>query len=165
MITSLIVAYSKNMAIGLNNKMLWRLSDDFKNYKKMTTGHCLIMGRKTFESIGKPLPNRTSIIITRNKDYHADTSCYIVHSLDEAIQKAQLLGESEVFINGGGQIYKEALEIIDRLYITEVDCYISQADTFFPKIDFLKWEKKEGFFYKKDLKNEYNWSFSLYEKI
>ena len=100
MIVSVIVAYSKNLAIGLDNKMLWRLSDDFKNYKKITTGHCLVMGRKTFESIGKPLPNRTSIIITRNTDYQAPEGCYIVHSLEEGIAKAKELGETECFING-----------------------------------------------------------------
>lgn len=164
MIVSLIVAYSKNMAIGLDNKMLWHLSDDFKNYKKVTMGHSLIMGRKTFESIGKPLPGRTSILITRNKNYRAPDGVYITHSLKEAIELAKSLGDSECFINGGGEIYKESLPFVDKLYLTEVDCTIEKADAFFPEVDLLKWNKVDGFKFSKDSKNEYDWSFSLYEK-
>ncbi len=164
MIISAIVAVSKNMAIGLDNKMLWRLSDDFKNYKKITTGHCLIMGRKTFESIGRPLPNRTSIIITRNKDYQAPEGCFVVHSLEQGIEKARQLGDDECFINGGGQIYKEALPVIQRAYMTNVDCTIEKADAFFPKIDFTSWKLIESFSHPKDEKNEYSWEFNYYER-
>ena len=164
MIISVIVAYSKNLAIGLDNKMLWRLSDDFKNYKKITTGHCLIMGRKTFESIGKPLPNRTSIIMTRDKGYQVPSGHYIVHSLEDGIKKAKELGETECFINGGAQIYKEAMSKINRAYITTVDCTIDKADAFFPNIDFSTWTEIETFSHLKDKKNEYSWKFNKYER-
>jgi dihydrofolate reductase len=164
MIISVIVAYSKNFAIGLDNKMLWRLSDDFKNYKKITTGHCLIMGRKTFESIGNPLPNRTSIILTRDKNYKVPTGHYVVHSLEDGIAKAKELGESECFINGGAQIYKEAMNKVNRAYITTVDCRIESADAFFPEVDFTTWNEIEGFTHSKDEKNEYSWEFKKYER-
>ena len=165
MIISVIVAYSKNLAIGLDNKMLWRLSDDFKNYKAITTGHCLIMGRKTYESIGKPLPNRTSIIITRNKDYRAPTGCYVVHCLEEGLKKAKDLGDTECFINGGAQIYAEAMPLVNRAYITTVDCSIKNADAYFPKIDFSKWSHIKSFKHIKDDKNEYSWEFNHYDRI
>lgn len=165
MIISTIVAYAKNHAIGLDNQMLWRLSDDFKNYKKITTGHCLLMGRKTFESIGKPLPNRTSIIITRNLEYKAPTGCFTVHSLEAGINLAISLGETECFINGGAEIYSLAMPLVTRAYITEVDCEISKADAFFPKIDFNSWNLKESFTHPKDEKNEFSFTFSLYEKV
>ena len=164
MIISAIVAYSKNFAIGLDNKMLWHLSDDFKNYKKITSGHCLLMGRKTFESIGKPLPNRTSIIITRNKNYIVPEECYIVHSLEAGIKKAKALGETECFINGGAQIYEQSLPLLDRAYITTVDCEVENADAFFPQIDFSNWKKSQSFKHQQDEKNEYNWAFSIFDK-
>ena len=164
MIISVIVAYSKNYAIGLENKMLWRLSDDFKNYKKITTGHCLIMGRKTFESIGKPLPNRTSIILTRNKNYQIPEGHFVVHSLEDGLKKAKELGDTECFINGGAQVYEEAINIVNRAYITTVDCNIEKADAFFPKIDFSTWKEVEGFTHSKDEKNEYSWEFKKYER-
>jgi dihydrofolate reductase len=164
MIISLIVAFSKNKAIGLDNKMLWRLSDDFKNYKKITMGHSLIMGRKTFESIGKPLPGRTSIIITRNKDYSAPEGVHVTYSLEEAIDLAKSLGETECFINGGGEIYKQSLSLVDRAYITTVDCVIAKADAFFPETDFKDWKESDSFKFSKDDKNEYDWSFAVYNK-
>jgi dihydrofolate reductase len=164
MIISVIVAYSKNLAIGFDNKMLWRLSDDFKNYKKITTGHCLVMGRKTFESIGKPLPNRTSIIVTRNLNYKAPDGCFVSHSLEEGINKAKELGDTECFINGGAQIYKEAMALVNRAYITTVDCTIDKADAFFPTIDFSSWNLVHEFSHPKDEKNEYSWNFNQYEK-
>lgn len=164
MIISVIAAYSKNFAIGFDNKMLWHLSDDFKNYKKITSGHCLVMGRKTFESIGKPLPNRTSIIITRNLNYKAPEGCHIVYSLEEAIAKAKALGETECFINGGAEIYKQSISFINKAYITDVDCEIDHADAFFPKINFDTWKMIESFHHPKDGKNEYSWTFNVFEK-
>ena len=164
MIISAIVAYSKNLAIGFDNKMLWRLSDDFKNYKKITTGHSLVMGRKTFESIGKPLPGRTSIVISRNRKYKVPEGVYLVHSLDEAIECAKGLGETECFINGGAEIYNASKDKISRAYITKVDCVIKQADAFFPEVDFSSWIEKETFKFEQDEKNQYDWSFHLYEK-
>ncbi|MFH0923941.1 MAG: dihydrofolate reductase [Candidatus Falkowbacteria bacterium] len=140
---SIIAVIGKNNAIGYKNKLLWNIPDDLKHFKKITSGHPVIMGRKTFESIGSPLPGRANIIITRNEDYVAE-NCIIAHSLKEAIEKAQktshtllpppLEGEGlggEVFIIGGGQIYKQALPLADKLYLTIVDDE-PKADTFFP---------------------------------
>ena len=163
MIISLMVAYSKNRAIGKDNKLLWHLSDDLKNFKRVTLNRCIIMGRKTFESIGFALPKRTNIIITRNKNYLAE-GCVIVQSLDDAIKYAKDNGETEVVITGGAQIYEQSISKIDKAYITDVDCEIRDADTFFPNIDFHSWKKIESFSHPKDEKNEYSWTFNVYEK-
>jgi len=155
---SIIAVIGKNQAIGKNNKLLWNIPDDLKHFKKITSGHPVIMGRKTFESIGSPLPGRANIIITRNEDYVAE-NCIIAHSLKEAIEKAQktshtllpspLEGEGlggEVFIIGGGQIYEQALPLADKLYLTIVNDK-PEADTFFPDYSEFKnvisEEKKE----------------------
>ena len=161
---SLIVAYSQNKAIGLNNRMLWRLRDDFKNYKKITMGHCLIMGRKTFESIGSPLPGRTSIVISRNKDYEVPEGVILTDSLEGALEVARLTGDDECFINGGGEIYSLALPHVTTAYITEVDTEIEKADAFFPKVDFSSWKEVDSFTHQKDKSNDHNWTFFKYEK-
>jgi dihydrofolate reductase len=161
---SLIVALSKNKAIGLNNRMLWRLRDDFKNYKKITMGHCLIMGRKTFESIGSPLPGRTSIVISRNKDYEVPEGVHLAESLEDALEVARLTGDDECFINGGGEIYSLALPLVTTAYITEVDTEIEKADAFFPEIDFSSWKEVDSFTHEKDKSNDHNWTFFKYEK-
>ena len=136
---SLVIAVAENGVIGKDNQLLWKLSSDLKRFKQITTGHFILLGRKTFESIGKPLPNRTNIIISRNPSLH-DISIYqtedvtVVYSLDEALEKA-LQGpqgkHSEVFIIGGGQIYAQAIEKADKLYLTLVEGDFS-CDTFFP---------------------------------
>lgn len=160
---TLIVAKSKNNAIGKNNALLWRLSADLKNFKRLTSGHCIIMGRKTYESIGKPLPNRTNIIITRNKDFEA-AGCLIQHSLDSALDSARNSEEKEVFIIGGAQIYQQALDRVDKIYLTQVDTEI-EGDTFFPVLDSKKWKctQKEEYF--ADQKNEYNYAFEIYQRV
>ncbi len=165
MIISLMVAYSKNLAIGKDNKLLWHLSDDLKNFKKYTLNKYIVMGRKTYESIGFPLPKRTTIIVTRNPEYKAE-GCIVVGSIDEAIAVANKDNQGEVVITGGGEIYKQSLELINAAYITEVDCEIKEADAFFPKIDFSTWTKdSEGSYsFSKDEKNEYDWDFSIYRK-
>lgn len=124
---SIIAAVGKNLAIGKDGKLLWRISDDLKRFKQLTAGHAIIMGRKTFESIGRALPNRTNIVITRNPDFKAD-GVLIAGSLEEAIQKA---GDGEIFIIGGGEIYSQALPIADKLYLTLVESGVD-GDTFFP---------------------------------
>jgi dihydrofolate reductase len=163
MIISLMVAYAKNRAIGNDNKLLWHLSDDLKNFKRVTLNHTIVMGRKTYESIGRALPNRTNIIITRNFNFKAP-GCVIVHSLEEAIALAKAQGETELIITGGAQIYAEAIGHIHRAYITEVDCVIDKADTFFPEVHFDAWKKIEEFSHPKDEKNEYPWTFAVFEK-
>lgn len=133
---TIIAAAAKNDALGKDNKMLWHLPDDFKHFKEITTGHHIIMGRKTFESFPKPLPNRTHVIITRQEDYRAE-GCIIVHSLEQALEVCK--SEEEIFIIGGGEIYDLAMEVADVIELTRVQDNF-EADTFFPKIDIKKWQ-------------------------
>lgn len=135
---TIIAAIGKNNELGKNNDLIWHLPADLKRFKKVTTGHHIIMGRNTFESIGKPLPNRTSIIITRNKDYFKD-GCLIANSIEEAIH---LTEGKDAFIIGGAQIYQQALEkdLVDRLDITTVLSEFD-ADVFFPEIDAAIWKE------------------------
>lgn len=157
---SIIVAASKNNVIGKDNQLIWHLSADLKRFKTLTTGHHIIMGRKTFESIGKPLPNRTSIIITRQTDYKAD-GCIVVNSLEEALKKVP--AEQEAFIIGGGTIYKEAINKADKLYLTLVHAEFD-GDTFFPEHDEKIWNCLNREDHISDEKNEYAYSFIDYVK-
>lgn len=159
---SIIAAISKNNALGKDNDLIWHLPADLKRFKKITSGHTIIMGRKTFESIGKPLPNRKSIIITRNTNYQIE-GCTIVHSLDEAI--AKLADEEKAFIIGGAQIYKQSLEnnIADQLDITFVHQEF-EADAFFPNIDTEVWKEVAREDCKADEKNNYDYSFVTFKK-
>lgn len=140
---SLIAALSDNQVIGNQGKIPWHLPDDFRRFKARTTGHVIVMGRKTYESIGRPLPHRTSIIITRDKDLEIP-GCLVVGSLSEALEKARSIEKEEIFIIGGGQIYAEALSLAERLYLTKVHAII-EGDTFFPDYEelFLKVVEKE----------------------
>lgn len=143
MIVSLIVAKARNNAIGKDNRLLWHLPADMKFFRETTSGHCIITGRKNFESIPekyRPLANRTNIVVTRNKEY-PQSGIELTHSLESALEFAKKLGETEVFIIGGGQIYKEAIEkdLVHRMYITEVDAEF-EADTFFPDFSKEQWE-------------------------
>jgi dihydrofolate reductase len=128
---SIIVAHSKNLAIGKANTLLWYLPNDLPRFKKLTVGHPIIMGRKTYESIGRPLPERPNIVITRDKNLEIP-GCIIVNSLGEAIEKAGEIDKEEIFVIGGGEIYKEALHLTNRLYLTFLDKDV-EADTFFPE--------------------------------
>lgn len=157
---SIIVAASQNNVIGKDNQLIWRLSADLKRFKALTTGHHIIMGRKTFDSIGKPLPNRTSIIITRQADYKAE-GCIVVNSLEDAL--AQVKDDQEAFIIGGGTIYKEAMDKADKLYLTRVHNKFD-GDTFFPKLDFKHWESVKREDHLPSEKNEYAYSFIDYVK-
>ncbi|MCK4561753.1 MAG: dihydrofolate reductase [Flavobacteriaceae bacterium] len=157
---TIIAAVAKNNALGKDNQLIWHLPADLKRFKKVTLGHHIIMGRKTFESLGKPLPNRTTIIITRNTNYLAE-GCIIVNSLDEAINAAK--ADENPFILGGAEIYKQALEIADVLDLTFVH-YEFEADAFFPKIDFSNWKEVSREDFKADDKNKYNYSFVKYLK-
>ncbi len=157
---TIIAAVAKNNALGKDNQLIWHLPADLKRFKKVTLGHHIIMGRKTFESLGKPLPNRTTIIITRNTNYLAE-GCIVVNSLDEAINAAK--ADENPFILGGAEIYKQALEIADVLDLTFVH-YEFEADAFFPKIDFSNWKEVSREDFKADDKNKYNYSFVKYLK-
>jgi dihydrofolate reductase len=157
---TIIAAVAENNALGKDNQLLWHLPDDFKRFKTVTTGHYIIMGRKTFESFPKPLPNRTHIIVTRKKDY-APEGCIIVNSLDEAI--AVCPAASENFIIGGGEIYKQSIAIADKLDITKVH-FSFDADTFFPEIDLSYWRLVDNEFHAKDDKHIFDFSFLTYTR-
>lgn len=126
---SIIVAIGKNNALGRKNQLLWHLSEDLKHFKAITTGHTIVMGDRTFDSIGRPLPNRRNIVVTRNKDFKAE-GCEISYSLEEVLDWAKKVPE-EVFIIGGGQVYAQALPHTDKLYLTLVEDSPEDADTFF----------------------------------
>ncbi|MFT7900821.1 dihydrofolate reductase [Tenacibaculum ascidiaceicola] len=158
---TLIAAIAKNNALGKDNDLIWHLPADLKRFKKVTTGHPILMGRNTFESIGKPLPNRTSIIITRKNNYFVD-GCLIANSIEQAIE---LTEGKDAFIIGGAQIYKDALEqnLVDRLDITLLH-HEFEADAFFPEIDMEIWKEVAREDFKADEKNKYDYSFVSYER-
>lgn len=160
MILSMIAAMGKNRAIGKDNQMMWHLPREFQYFKDVTSGHCIILGRKNFEAIGRPLPNRTNIIVTRQDEYKA-ADCVVVNSLDEAIKYAKDHGETEAFITGGGQIYKEMIDRVQRIYLTEVD-YSEEGDVYFPKFDESKFNKEIVRSQEVDEKNKYRWDAYLY---
>jgi len=126
---ALIVAYSRNRAIGLNGDMPWRIPGELKRFRKLTTGNAVIMGRRTFESLGKPLPDRTNIVISSNGNY---SGCINVRSLEEALARAE--GHQNIYITGGAVLYRAALDLCEKLYITEIDAEY-EGDTFFPEFD------------------------------
>lgn len=160
---TVIAAIAKNYALGKDNDLIWHLPADLKRFKKVTTGHYILMGRNTFESIGKPLPNRTTIIITRNKNYFKD-GCLIANSLEEAIEMAK--EEEKIFIIGGAQIYKETIakNLADRLDITLVHKSF-EADVFFPEIDPKIWKEDSREDFTADEKNKLDYSFVSYAKV
>ncbi|MDD5570620.1 MAG: dihydrofolate reductase [Bacteroidales bacterium] len=159
-VVSIIVAVAENNVIGKDNKLIWHLPADLAHFKSITMGHHIIMGRKTFESIGKPLPGRTSVIITKQKDYKAD-GCIAVSSLEEALKVA--VNDAEVFIVGGAEIYRQSIDVAGKIYFTKV--YESfEGDVFFPEIDMNKWKisSKTNFF--PDEKNKFKYSFIIFVK-
>ena len=159
---TIIAAIGKNYELGKNNDLIWHLPADLKRFKKVTSGHHILMGRNTFESIGKPLPNRTTVIITRNNTYFKD-GCLIASSIEEAIELAK--NDDEIFIIGGAQIYKQAIEnnLVQRLDITIVHENFD-ADVFFPVIDKTIWKEVAREDFKADEKNKYDFSFVTYER-
>lgn len=156
---SLIFAIDKNNALGYKNKMPWYLPADLAYFKKVTMGKPVIMGRKTFESLSRPLPGRTNIVITRNKDFTHD-DCIIVDSVEKA---QELVKDKDSFIIGGAEIYAAFLPIADKMYITKIDNEF-EADTFFPKIDYSKWKLVSSELGVKDEKNPYDFKHLIYEK-
>ena len=157
---SMIAAIGNGRALGKNNDLLWRIPDDMKRFRALTTGHPIVMGRKTFESIGKPLPNRTSIVITRDRNWQYE-GVLTASSIEEALEKANAL-DSDVFVLGGGQIYEQALPFTDRLCLTLIDA-TKDADIYFPayedtftKVTFHEDREHEGLKYKwVDLERQY----------
>ncbi|WP_315905924.1 type 3 dihydrofolate reductase [Priestia koreensis] len=156
---SLIAAMDQKRLIGADNDMPWRLPADLSYFKKITMGHPVVMGRKTFESIGRPLPGRENIVITRNADLHLD-GVTIVTSLDE-LQNAS--ASKEVFVIGGGEVYKQTMAVADRLYITHIE-ETFEGDTHFPEIDVSVWKEVSRTPGIRDEKNPYSYSFVVYER-
>lgn len=148
--------------IGFENQLLWHLPKDLKHFKDITSGHPIIMGRKTYESIGKPLPNRTNIVVSRKKDWFEE-GILIVGSIKEALKFAKKIDE-EVFVIGGGNIYEQTMDLVDKLEVTLVKADL-QADTFFPKIDQKIWKKTNEICHEKDEKNGYDFCFQTFERI
>ena len=164
MIVSIIVAHGKNGEIGCGNQLLWHLPEELKNFKRFTNGHHIIMGRKTFDSIGRALPNRTTIVVTRNKDWHCD-GVLPAASLEEAVELAAKSGDDEVFICGGGQIYADVLkkDLANRLYLTQVD-WEGEADTYLPCIDMSKWNSTHKQICAVSDTNSCEWMLEVFEK-
>jgi dihydrofolate reductase len=159
---TIIAAIANNNALGKDNDLIWYLPADLKRFKKVTTGHHILMGRNTYESIGKPLPNRTTVIITRNSNYKAE-GCIVVNSIEKAIEVAK--EDEHVFVIGGAQIYKQAMEadLVDQLDITLVHQNF-EADVFFPEIKTAIWKEASRENFEADEKNTYDYSFISYKK-
>ncbi len=159
---TIIAAIGSRNELGKNNDLIWHLPADLKRFKKVTSGNYIIMGRNTYESIGRPLPNRTTVIITRNRSY-VQEGCLVVHSIEEALELSKQ--QDQVFIIGGAKIYEQCLEkdLVDRLDITEVHEQF-EADVFFPEIDMNTWEVISREDHEADDKNEFDYSFISYQK-
>tara|TARA_R110000851_G_scaffold293087_1_gene447659 strand:+ start:2548 stop:3078 length:531 start_codon:yes stop_codon:yes gene_type:complete len=157
---TIIVAAGENNAIGKDNDLIWHLSTDLKRFKALTNGHHIIMGRKTFESFPKPLPNRTHIVITRQLDYKVPKGVIVVNSLQAAIVAAQ--SDSNPFIIGGGEIYKQALGFVDKIEITRVHATFEKGDTFFPEIGKMEWQEIGRIRHAADEKHAHAFSFVTY---
>ena len=159
---AMIAAAGENNALGKDNKLMWHLPDDFKRFKDITTGHKMIMGRKTFESFPKPLPNRLHIVITRDRTYKLDhPQCVVVHSLEEALQKTE--PEETVFVIGGGEIYELAMDISDVIELTRIHANF-EADTYFPEIDTGQWELVKEEYHPEDARHAHAFTYLTYTR-
>lgn len=158
MIVSLVAAASDNNVIGKNNTLPWRLPADMKFFKTLTMGHTVIMGRKTYDSMGKPLGGRKNVVITRNKDFKAE-GCVVVPSIDEALKLCA--SENEVFIIGGAEIYRQSIKMADKIYLTRVHGDFD-GDAFFPDIPAAEWDEIEHTDYEADEKNPVSYSFLIF---
>jgi dihydrofolate reductase len=162
----MIAALTKNRVIGKNNDLPWKLPDDMKFFMETTKGNHVILGRKNYDSIPprfKPLPNRTNIVVTRQKNFHAP-GCIVVDSVEKGLKIAKENNEREAFIIGGAEIYKLGLPHADRLYLTEINADID-GDTYFPKIDETKWRESSRIHHSKDDRHAYSFDFVTYDKI
>ena len=157
---TLIAAAGENNELGKDKDLVWHLPDDFKRFKNLTTGHYIIMGRKTFETFPKPLPNRTHVVITRKKDYNPDAAV-VVHSLEKALEVSA--EDPQPFVIGGGEIYKLAMSKADKIELTRVHGEF-EADTFFPEIDEKDWRLVSSTFHPKDEKHDHAFTYLTYER-
>jgi dihydrofolate reductase len=154
---------AENRVIGANNQLPWHLPADLRHFKSITTGHPILMGRKTYESIGRPLPNRTNFVMTRDASFQAP-GCIVVPSLEDAIEQALPLSSSELFIIGGATVYQQALPLIQRLYLTVVH-HAFAGDAFFPDLDKSEWKEIEHHEHPADEQNPYAYSFLVWSRI
>lgn len=157
---SLIAAMARNRVIGLHNRLPWRLPADMRRFRELTTGHAIVMGRKTFDSLPRPLPNRTNIVVTRDRDYRPDGAT-VVHSIEDAIACAD--ADREIFVIGGEQIYRQTLPLADRLYLTLVDSDFD-GDAWFPAYDANEWREIASEQYLPDEKNPQGMKFVTLER-
>lgn len=155
-----IAAAAENNALGKDNQLLWHLPDDFKHFKDLTSGHFIILGRKTFESFPKPLPNRTHVIITRNKDYKAE-GCIVVNSIEQAIEATPV--NEDVFVIGGAEIYKQSLPFSNKIELTRVHQDF-EADAFFPDLNEDEWQLVHSKYHAKDEKHAIDFTFQTFVK-
>ncbi len=158
----ILVAFDENRVIGKNNALIWHLPADLQRFKTLTTGHVIIMGRKTYESIGRPLPNRTTIAITRQETFNPE-GILVSHSLEEAILKAKSISREDIYIVGGAEIYQMSLAVADQILVTQLHD-IFDGDTYFPEIPLDTWEivsREKGI---TDEKNKFQYSFLTYQK-
>ena len=162
MIISSLVVMNEERVIGVDNKIPWYLPADLQYFKRVTMGHDMLMGRKCFDSIGKALPGRNNIIVTRDPHFFV-SNCIVVHSIEEGILWSKKNKETELFIIGGGEIYRQSIHLWNRLYLTIVD-YPCEGDTFFPEVDLSKWKLISKEDHKADEKNKMNYSFLIYER-
>ncbi|MBN8826020.1 MULTISPECIES: dihydrofolate reductase [unclassified Spirosoma] len=160
---SLISAVAENGVIGRNNELPWHLPDDFAFFKRKTSHHPIIMGRKSLDSLGKPLPNRTNIVITRNADFSAP-GVTVVHTLDKALDEAKAINQTEIFVIGGAEIYKMALPIATTLYLTEVH-RAYEGDAFFPAFDKNEWREVSRHHHPADERHAVDFDFVEYERV
>jgi dihydrofolate reductase len=160
---SIIVAASENNVIGINNMLPWRLPLDLKYFKSTTLGKPIVMGRKTFDSLGKPLPGRPNIVITRQTDFQPE-GAYVVRSVEEGVEKAKSFGGDELFITGGSQIFGQAWPLVERIYLTRVYAVV-HGDAFFPQLDGAEFELVSDERHEADEKNQYPFSFQVWERI
>ncbi|WP_424493237.1 dihydrofolate reductase [Salinimicrobium sp. GXAS 041] len=157
---TLIAAAGEKNELGKDKDLVWHLPDDFKRFKSLTTGHYIIMGRKTFETFPKPLPNRTHVVITRKEDYNPEAAI-VVHSLEEALETTK--EDAQPFVIGGGEIYKLSMEKADKIELTRVHGSFD-ADTFFPEIDAEKWKLVSSTFHEKDERHDFSFTYETYER-
>ncbi len=158
---NVIVAMAHHRAIGYRNTLPWRLPEDLQYFKRTTLGHPIIMGRNTYESIGRPLPGRRNIVVSRQPDYTAP-GCEVAHSLPEALRLCA--DQEDIFVIGGAQLYAQALPLTDRLYVTEIDLEVKEADAFFPPFDPLALQETQRASFQAAAPNDFRFSFVLYEK-
>jgi dihydrofolate reductase len=161
---SIIAALAENGVIGRDGKLPWHLSADLRRFKQLTMGHTIVMGRRTWESIGRRLPGRKMIVVSRRHDYQvAIEGILLAANLEDALDRAAAHGKEEVFIIGGAELYKDALPRADRLYVTRVRANVA-GDTYFPPVDWSKWRLLESHEHAADDKNDHDFTFSIYER-